>query len=120
MAFSLHEKHDINPIFRAKLRKWEVENTSAESVSDIAVLSGETISSVVNISGDFGNATEFDLALFKDEEHNESQTHSFSEKDNIEVGTDRTYLVSGDMVALKYDNLLTMSMEAYNSQVKCW
>lgn len=95
------DKNEINPIFRAKLRLWEAEKLAADRGIKITQDIGGITSNVVNIASNLGTFAEFDLATQQDEYSSNEQSVPLGE-DYMDVGADRTYLVPGDMVALKY------------------
>lgn len=62
-------------------------------------------SNVVNLFGTTGNSTEFELATTGDEDQDVGFPLSFDRDGPVEVGGDRTFLVPGDMVAIRYIRL---------------
>lgn len=83
------------------MRKWELDNAALYARPDTRIGEQTKPGDVVNLVGKSSNGTDFEVAPVDGE--SEYQIDSISdEKDSAgDIGSDRTYLLPGDMVSIK-------------------
>ena len=88
--------------YRDKLRKWELDNAALYARPDTRIGEQPQPGDVVNSVGKSSNGVDFEVAPLDGE--SEYQVNSISEFETDgtgDIGSDRTYLLPGDMVSIQ-------------------
>lgn len=88
--------------YREKLREWEVSNAALYTRPDTTIGEQTQPGDILNLVGKSSNGSSFEVAPADGEWKDQNESFSEYEKDGAgDIGSDRTYLLPGDMVSIK-------------------